>query len=168
MHKIDFNIREMEKTDFENYFKLKYEFCEYHLEYEEQSPSIVIDIKIPESDEEKKIFVRRFGKVAKNKAKFLVAESEGKIVGFIFGFLEDVERTGNIFLYIDEFYLVEDFRSKGIGKALEKGITDWALENEVYWSGLHVLISNDNSVKAYENMGYNPQSYFMAKKINED
>jgi ribosomal-protein-alanine N-acetyltransferase len=81
-----------------------------------------------------------------------VAESGGKIVGFVIVNIEQVasERRS----YIVTLDVAEEWRRKGVAGRLMREAETWALNTGVPWMQLHVFTGNTGAVRFYERMGY--------------
>lgn len=83
----------------------------------------------------------------------LVAQSEEQIVGYLilhFGYDTD---HGKRDAYIDDLFVTEYWRSKGVGKALLKSAADVARAHgaEALWWGVYER--NDSALRFYESLG---------------
>ena len=88
-----------------------------------------------------------------DKETMLVAETSKDIVGWIV-FLSPnrikISHTGSFGMMIDK-----DFRDKGIGKLLIKGLLDWAELNPLIEKvSLGVFSTNKRAIALYKKMGY--------------
>jgi aminoglycoside 6'-N-acetyltransferase I len=56
--------------------------------------------------------------------------------------------------YIEGWYVDEDLRGQGIGKALVKAAEDWARSEDLSEMGSDTWLENDASIQAHLKMGY--------------
>jgi aminoglycoside 6'-N-acetyltransferase I len=56
--------------------------------------------------------------------------------------------------YIEGWYVDEDLRGQGIGKALVEAAEDWARSEELSEMGSDTWLDNDASIRAHLKMGY--------------
>lgn len=100
--------------------------------------------------------------LANNKETMLVAETSKGIVGWIVFFSQNrirLSHTGSFGMMIDK-----DFRDKGIGKLLIKGLLDWAESNPLIEKvSLGVFSTNDRAIALYKKMGFTEEG----RKIKE-
>jgi ribosomal protein S18 acetylase RimI-like enzyme len=97
------------------------------------------------------------------KGVALIAEAEGRAVGFVFCVLGD---RGRKTAHVTDIYVRPDARNKGIGRALLTGILEPARSAGLDHASLEVLISNDNARRLYERLGFTPMDVFMVAPID--
>jgi len=93
--------------------------------------------------------------------------SEGGIAGYmIIGSAFSVEFGGKT-AFIDELYISEDYRGKGIGKTALKFAEKFAKEKGYKYLRLEVELSNTIAQKIYRANGFKEhERYIMTKKLN--
>ena len=83
-----------------------------------------------------------------------VAESDGKIVGLMFGTLDsDYEYFKNDYADLVALYVNPDYQGIGIGTALRDLFIDWAKEKNSKQMVIGVLKDNTKARKVYESWG---------------
>lgn len=82
---------------------------------------------------------------------FLVAEQDGKVVGYVVGY-RSAENEGHIF----SIGVKEEYRGKGIGTGLIIAICDMFVVNGLKYARLEVRCSNIGAQKLYESIGFVP------------
>ena len=82
----------------------------------------------------------------------LVAQNEGKIVGFLSAGRGTVNRIKHSAYVVTG--ILEDYRGKGIGRKLFEELDKWAVENELIRLELTVMVPNEGAVALYKKMGY--------------
>ncbi|QDA32080.1 ribosomal-protein-alanine N-acetyltransferase [Thermococcus indicus] len=84
-----------------------------------------------------------------NPDTFLVAEYNGKVIGYVMGYLRpDLE--GHIMsIAVDPAY-----RGNGIGSALLTEVIERLINRGARYIGLEVRVSNENAIKLYERFGF--------------
>ncbi|WP_297437600.1 ribosomal protein S18-alanine N-acetyltransferase [Thermococcus sp.] len=84
-----------------------------------------------------------------NPDTFLVAEYNGRIIGYVMAYLRpDLE--GHIMsIAVDSAY-----RGNGIGSALLTEVIERLAARGAKWIGLEVRVSNQNAIKLYERFGF--------------
>ena len=89
----------------------------------------------------------------------LVAESEdGKIIGVVSGRVityAGIYRREKV-LYVDNIYVVEEWRSKGVGSALLSAAEKKAHEMDIKIVELDAYVGNHNSIRFYVKRKYRP------------
>ena len=83
-----------------------------------------------------------------NGSWICVAESEGKIVGYL-----SIEKYSD-YLYLDDFCVDKENRNLGIGTELLKTGEQYATKNNIHQIRLHVEKSNLNAIGLYQRLGY--------------
>lgn len=82
---------------------------------------------------------------------FLVAEQDGKVVGYIVGY-RSAENEGHIF----SIGVKEGYRGKGIGTELIQALCDMFVVNGLKYARLEVRQSNKRAQKLYRSLGFVP------------
>lgn len=85
------------------------------------------------------------------KDVIFLAKSAGQTVAFLS--IEEHHDEAD-YLYLDDFCVTRDFRSRGIGTALLKKAEELARERRIPFIILHVEQTNTRAKKLYESMGY--------------
>ena len=104
-------------------------------------------------------------KFGENEFYYKILKDE-KIIGFIGLDLKDNEILNSHTLYINRFYIEEEFRNLGIGKNVINQVIEIAkdmnrdLELDVY--------GNNPAIHLYEKMGFKVHSKNMILKINDN
>jgi ribosomal protein S18 acetylase RimI-like enzyme len=86
------------------------------------------------------------------RIELIVAESEGRIVGYATCMLQFSPWMGRDYLFLDDLYVSDDVRSSGIGSRLMRQVGALALERGVgvRW---HVELENRPAQKFYRALG---------------
>jgi GNAT superfamily N-acetyltransferase len=92
----------------------------------------------------------------------LVAEDDGKPLGFLFCILGD---RGRKTAHISDFYVRPEARSKGVGKALLAKVIEPAREAGLDHVSLEVLVHNTDARRLYDRLGFTPVDVFMAAPL---
>lgn len=92
-------------------------------------------------------------------AVILVAETEGKVVGF--ASVNKQRRpsppfTPHEFAYIDSMVVEETKRGQGIGTRLIEATKTWAIQQGLHSIQLNVWLANTEAVRLYESQGFRP------------
>ena len=96
-----------------------------------------------------------------------VAEENGKVLGYCFCIIQQVEHSNNlrdsVSLFIDDLCVDEHFRGKKIGKALNDYVMEYARERGCYDITLNVWEGNDQAMAFYRKLGFAPRKTVMEK-----
>ena len=84
-----------------------------------------------------------------NPDTFLVAEYNGKVIGYVMGYLRpDLEG------HIMSIAVDPDYRGNGIGSALLTEVIERLINKGARYIGLEVRVSNEKAIKLYERFGF--------------
>jgi len=84
-----------------------------------------------------------------NPNTFLVAEYNGRIIGYVMGYLRpDLEG------HIMSIAVDPDYRGNGIGSALLTEVIERLINEGARYIGLEVRVSNENAIRLYESFGF--------------
>ena len=87
--------------------------------------------------------------------KLLVAETEGKIVGFLYGFVYQIPGIfARPVALLDALYILEEYRHNGFAGALFQQFKQFAHENDAHSIELKVMTENLNALHFYEKLGF--------------
>lgn len=106
---------------------------------------------------------------AEKHGVLLIAEDEGKPVGWAFAHDQNAElfvvaperRHG----YLAEIFLLPQARRKGLGRALIAACEDWARGRGHKLLTIGVLAKNPGAIRAYEGVGYEPYIVTMRRYL---
>lgn len=149
--KKEYKIRKTELKDAEQHVRLGLSVwrCAYKNIFPEE---VFIDKENKAEDK-----IKNFDKSIQNDNTSLsyVAESEGKIVGFVFGrMLSHYVHFGKMgYADLEAIYIHPDYQGLGIGSKLKQTFIDWAKSNGATKFVIGVLKDNHNARKIYEKWG---------------
>ena len=108
--------------------------------------------------------------VKTNCGQFLVAENEGKIVGYACFWIENNFGNGCLSISshvrLSDIFVFETSRGKGFGKMLLNKIEDYARQKGQKRILLNVLSNNIDTIAMYNKVGYKPYELIMTKDID--
>ncbi len=138
----------------ENEVGVIFDFIKRLAEYEKMTADVVADEKLlREWLFEKKI------------AEVLFAEMEGKIVGFSLFFHNFSTFLGRGGIYLEDLFVLPEYRGRGCGKALLKKLAQTALERgcgRLEWS---CLDWNQPSIEFYLSLGAQPMDEWTTYRL---
>ena len=96
---------------------------------------------------------------------FLVAEKDGKLVGYIHGKKAPPPVDGNKYFQLTEIGVVPNERGKGIGKKLIKEFTK--VVSKMGYSKISLICASKNkeALEFYKHLGYHETDIYMEKHI---
>lgn len=95
----------------------------------------------------------------------LVAEENGEIIGFLFGFLYPSPVHKKPLALLDALYVSEEHRCKGCGRALALRFKEWAKVQNVFAVELKVMSQNTTALRLYESLGFGEIKKYMQCKL---
>ena len=154
-------IRKATKDDYEGIVALHLESDRFHAERE---PWIYQKTSDAHRDRE---YIG--SQIDDPKALFLVAEIDGEVSGFLYGYEEEKgflpfhrKRT---FFTLDNLAVLESRRRRGIGKSLLEKAIDYARERRYDDIILNVYCFNEEAIGLYAGAGFKPLTQDMILKL---
>lgn len=96
----------------------------------------------------------------------LVSEINGKIIGYICGQIDSYSfRSINPICEIENMFVLEEFRQKGVGKGLVNAFTSLAKEKGVKRLKVGVISQNLKAIAFYRYLGLSDFEVFLEKTI---
>lgn len=120
---------------------------------------------------EKKAIEKLLKNVEEKEGKIYLAKFDGKIIGFIAGYI--VPDKGNFEIYnwkrgyVDELYIDEKYRTQGIGKKLLEKIEKYFKSKKCDIFGLDIVAANKGAEEFYKKQGLEERSLFLSKALNK-
>lgn len=96
--------------------------------------------------------------------EFIVAETDGQLVGLLFFVIRHIENANQVtrdILYIDSMAVAEDFRGQGIGHLLFEYIKEIKKQRNLTGIELQVNAKNLDARAMYEKYGFTEKSISM-------
>ena len=100
------------------------------------------------------------------KAKVLFAVEDTREVGFALYFYNFSTFLGRPGIYLEDLYVLPDYRGRGIGKAILKELATIAVERGVGRLEWWCLDWNEPSIEFYRSMGAQPMSDWTVFRIS--
>ena len=136
---IKIKIRKAKKSDLNDILRLITELAEF----EKLNP--------PDRSANKRLKKNAFSK--NPSFKILLAESGKKIIGYAFYFLTYSSFMARKTLYLEDIFISEKFRNKGIGKMFFEKLISIAKKSKCARMEWVVLDWNINAIKFYDKLG---------------
>ncbi len=106
------------------------------------------------------------GRLGEAGHKAFIAEDDGKIAGFIYGFVYEIP---GMFLepvaILDALYVEEDYRHTGVAKELFRRFQKFAEAGGACRIELKVLTDNENALRFYESLGFAETTKYMSLTV---
>lgn len=111
---------------------------------------------------------RTFEEIMRSDAYLMcyIIECDGKNAGFALLNKTYQHEAGGCILWLEEFYVRKEFRSKGLGKDFLHYL-DGLLEQDINWIRLEVEPDNERAIRLYESLGYKKLPYMPMVKERE-
>jgi len=97
---------------------------------------------------------------------YLTAESDSKIIGFISFHTQNLLHHCGKVGEIQEFFILKDFRRKGISKLFMKEIEIFSVENNIVSIEVTSNKKREENVQIYENLGFTLTHNKFTKNLN--
>lgn len=106
-------------------------------------------------------------RVNSENSLFLVVEEESNLVGFLIGYIGKIPdaRKSMKPAVLDEIYVADKFRGKGVGKKLLQKFQDWAKSHGANKLRVGTHFRNDGAIKFYKDAGFEDFYVKLEKKI---
>lgn len=101
-------------------------------------------------------------------AEVLIAENEGRAIGFALFFHNFSTFEGRPGLYLEDLFVVPEARGLGAGKALLSRLAQLALERDCARLEWWVLDWNEPSIAFYRSLGARPMDAWTVQRVDGD
>lgn len=101
-------------------------------------------------------------------AEVLIAENEGRAIGFALFFHNFSTFEGRPGLYLEDLFVVPEARGLGAGKALLSRLAQLALERDCARLEWWVLDWNEPSIAFYHSLGARPMDAWTVQRVDGD
>ena len=96
----------------------------------------------------------------------LVAEEE-QIVGYAMGWVRERFLAKNLCGHINDLYVLDEWRNRGIGTALLRRLLEWFTSKGVGRAELYVYTENKRALALYSKLGFEVKAQRMSKMLEE-
>lgn len=110
----------------------------------------------------------RYWLFEQQKAEVIIGEVDGKPVGFALYFYNFSTFLGRAGLYLEDLYLLPDYRGKGFGKQFFKKLAQTAVQKGCGRMEWCCLDWNVNSIAFYQSMGAIPMEEWTTYRLTGD
>jgi PhnO protein len=107
-----------------------------------------------------------FNKVLENPNNFVfIVEDEKKLIGFASFSVRDVIRYPKPIAELDEFFILEEFRNRGVGRRLMEEVEEKAKELHCHRLSIETGYAHKDAHAFYEQIGYTNYGYHFMKDL---
>lgn len=120
------------------------------------------------NEKERINWLRDIKKAFKDKnTKIFIVKENRQLIGYtwIYTYLLDYLKSKKKVGYINEFFLTEKTRGKGIATKLMNKALEWFKQQKIKFVSLSVFAENKNVVEVYKKFGFESFSIYMRKRI---
>jgi diamine N-acetyltransferase len=112
------------------------------------------------------------GLIADENVALLVAETGGKLVGFVHAIVRDTPAfpvfVPRRYAIVDGIVVKSGIQNHGMGRIIMDKMQEWATAKGATSMELHVYEFNETAISFYEKLGYQTFSRKMSKEIKND
>ena len=107
------------------------------------------------------------GRIVKKDGFVVIAEHEGKSIGYLCGGLVKMEsyRIQKKHAELENMFIEKKFQRRGIGKMLIESFFAWCKENKVERVSVSASFDNKEAVGFYEKVGFKGYATILEKKL---
>lgn len=105
--------------------------------------------------------------IGKDTACAFVVEDDGRIVGYLVGGICKVESYRNALksAELDNMFVLEECRGKGVGGMLYDSFVQWCKEKDVKMLRVNASAGNEGAIGFYRKVGFEDYSLTLERKI---
>ena len=158
-------IREYEERDEKVVKTFLVELQDYLIEYDDQK-------LLKRFEEDGTQYLENLlSNIQKGNGKILIYEDEGTPIGFVAGYIEEVDKVDQLMSniqkpgYVAELFVQESSRGKGFGKALMSAMENYFRECGCDFVTVTVDRFNASAVNMYASNGFTERDILMLKKL---
>ena len=100
-------------------------------------------------------------KLAAPDSCLLVAEENGRLVGYLAGHRHETFYAGGLTSWVDEVLVVEPFRGRGLGRQLMEAFEDWSRDAGC----VQVSLATRGASAFYQRIGYESSALYFKKYL---
>lgn len=99
-------------------------------------------------------------------SKVLVAEMDGRIVGYLVGYVRGPSSLRPIrSAALESMYVFSEVRSQGVGQQLVEAFLTWCEERGAERVSVTAYASNDGAIRFYERLGFRPKELSLERSV---
>lgn len=121
-----------------------------------------LDMNWAKSDKGKSYFTQLLNN---GKACCLIAEDEGKKVGYIAAAPKEISYRKSSYIEIENMGVIPEYRSQGIGHQLVRECLEWAKKRGFQKAYVNGYFANTQAIKFYKNNGFLETDISLEKNI---
>ncbi len=156
---MDISIRKANDADLKVVQDLNYKLFLWDFD---RDPTL--NINWPHEEPGRSYFVRR---ISGEHGVCFVAEYDGKLIGYAAGSVEkEISPIATILRgELENIYVEEKFRSKGVGKLLTNALVDWCQQQGAQAMTVSAYFYNEAAVEFYKACGFKPLELKLEKDL---
>ena len=134
-------------------------------EYEDEHFDKTLNLNWANSSKGKKYFTEL---VENEHAAVFVVRNEGEIVGYLAGRItndKDQYRIFNLLAELENMFVLENWRSKGVGSILAEAFFTWAKQKGVENISVTASSGNAEAIKFYKKNGFKDHCVILEKEL---
>lgn len=151
-------VRKAEIKDFDEILKLNRSLFEFEDQFDHK-----YNLEWPYEEAGRKYFKKRFEN--KNSLIF-VGEDQSQVVGYILAFIDTFSyRRINPICEIENMFVMEEYREKGIGKILINLVKTEAKKRNVKLLRVGAIAQNEKAISFYCSQGFSEANLYLEKVL---
>ena len=159
-------IRNLRKSDEKQLSSLATHFFRDNQRGKIVSKKLLKMIRYKNYDKHLKEDVKGYMKLSRREAVIFVAESNRKLIGYIYGRIVDKPKMVlNKIGIIEDWFVEEEYRDKGIGEMLWGRLVEWFKGKKCNRLELDVYTTNKHAIEIYHRLSFIDKAIIMTKKI---
>ena len=100
-----------------------------------------------------------------NKSYAVIAEDDGKHVGYLVACLKRIDYRSSKYLEIENMGVIPEYRSKGVGRMLMHECFTWAKEQGYQKVFVNTYIANEKAIQFYKKSGFSEIDVSLEKTL---
>lgn len=151
-------IRKATINDFDEILRLNKALFDYEAQFKHD-----YNVNWPDETAGKDYFKKKF---EDSNSLIFVAEKDSRIIGYILAFISTYSyRSINPICEIENMFIEEKYRKKGIGKMLIEKVREEAKTRNVKRLRVGAIVQNEQAIKFYMSQGFSDVNLFLEKKL---
>lgn len=104
--------------------------------------------------------------ITAENSRCLVAESDGRLIGYLVGYVGQPSRLRPIRAAgLESMFVLGDARSRGVGQRLADAFLQWCGEQKAESVSVGAYASNDGALRFYKRLGFAPKEVILERSV---